>query len=143
MAPDVMGLENEGYLFWNWNDTEDGAVFPSRDHPVFRRFFSAFHRMNGVLIMAGANVRRGVNNYTAHITDIAPTVLYLLEEPVPSDMDGAVLAAPIDPVYAQQHPLDARWDRPGGTTAAQSLADTTGAVNTFIEEQLRAIGYVQ
>lgn len=142
-APDVLGLENQGYLFWNWNDTDDGSVFPEKDHPVFRRLFSAFHKMNGVLVMSGAHIRRGINNYEANIMDIAPTVLYLLKEPIPSDMDGTVLSAPIDPGYVQQHPLDARWDRPSGSTAVQSLADTSGAVNAFIEEQLRAIGYVQ
>ena len=143
LAPDILGLENEGYLFWNWNDTEDGAVFPPRDHPVFQRFFSAFHKMNGVLVMAGSRIRRGINNYDANIMDIAPTVLYLLEEPIPLDMDGAALLAPIDPSYVRQHPLDARWDRPSGSTAIQSLADTSEAVDAFIEEQLRAIGYVQ
>jgi predicted AlkP superfamily phosphohydrolase/phosphomutase len=142
-APDVLGLENDGYLFWNWNDTDDGAIFPAKDHPVFSRLFSAFHKLNGVLVMAGSHIRRGINNYDANIMDIAPTVLYLLEEPIPSDMDGAVLSKPLDPGYVRQHPMDARWDRPSGSNAVQSLTDTTEAVNAFIEEQLRAIGYVQ
>jgi predicted AlkP superfamily phosphohydrolase/phosphomutase len=142
-APDILGLENEGYLFWNWNDTEDGAIFPPKDHPVFQQFFSAFHKMNGVLVMTGPLVRRGINNYDANIMDIAPTVLYLLEEPIPSNMDGVVLSAPIDPGYVRQHPLEARWDRPSGSAALRSLADTSEATNAFIEEQLRAIGYVQ
>ncbi len=143
LAPDVLGLENEGYLFWNWNKTDDGAVFPARDHPVFRRFFSAFHKMNGVLAMAGAHTRRGINNYDAHIMDIAPTVLYLLGEPIPADMDGMILSEPIDPGYVRQHPLDARWDRPGRPAGTPDMIDSTEAVNAFIEEQLRAIGYVQ
>jgi predicted AlkP superfamily phosphohydrolase/phosphomutase len=142
-APDILALENDGYLFWNWHRTDDGVLFPSSDDPDFNRLFSGFHKMNGVLIMAGGNIRPGINNYDANIMDITPTVLYLLEEPIPSEMDGSILSEPIDPAYVQQHPLDARWDRPGGSTAVRSLADTSGAVNAFIEEQLRAIGYVQ
>ncbi len=142
-APNVLALENEGYLFWNWNHTDDKAVFPDKDHPIFSRLFSAFHKMNGVLVMSGSHIRRGINNYDANIMDIAPTVLYLLKEPIPSYMDGAVLSEPIDPGYIRQHPLDARWERPSGSTAVKSLADSSEAVNAFIEEQLRAIGYVQ
>lgn len=142
-APDILCLENNGYLFWNWNPTEDRGLFFSKDDPISTHFFSGFHKMNGVLMMAGANIRRGVNNFDAQITDITPTILYLLGEPVPQDMDGGILDAPISREYVANRPLDARWARSGRSRQIVGLSDTTEAINQFIEEQLRAIGYVQ
>jgi len=143
VAPDLLGLETEGYLFWNWNPTEDGRLFPLHDDPIFSRFFSAYHKMNGVLIITGANVQRGVNNFDAQIADIAPSVLYLLGEPIPQEMDGRILDAPISHEYLEDHPLDARWARSSKPRQTSGLSDSTEAINKFIEEQLRAIGYVQ
>jgi arylsulfatase A-like enzyme len=99
--------------------------------------------MNGVLIMSGPNVRRGMNNFDAQIMDIAPTVLYLLNEPIPQDMDGGVLLAPLSAEYIKDHPAQARWERPSAARQKQSPADSTETVNKFVEEQLKAIGYVQ
>jgi predicted AlkP superfamily phosphohydrolase/phosphomutase len=142
-APDILALENDGYLFWNWHPTKDKALFPEKDDPVFSRFFSGFHKMNGVLIMAGANVRRSINNFDAQIADIAPTVLYLLGEPIPQEMDGKILDAPISQEYLSSHALDVRWARTSKPREVQALTDSTRAINKLIEEQLRAIGYVQ
>jgi predicted AlkP superfamily phosphohydrolase/phosphomutase len=142
-APHILGLESPGYLFWNWSPTEDGRTFPSWDDPVFGHLFSGFHRMNGVLIMAGANIRPGANNFPAHIMDIAPTVLYLLSEPAPEIMDGKILKEPIASTYIAEHPVDVHWTRTSRPRSLEQLSDTTRAVNRYIEEQLRAIGYVQ
>jgi predicted AlkP superfamily phosphohydrolase/phosphomutase len=142
-APALQGLESNGYLFWNWNPTKDKGLFVQRDDPVFSRFFSAYHRLNGILIMAGSNVRRGANNFDAQIFDIAPTVLYLMNEPIPNEMDGKILKAPISQDYLASHALDARWTRPIKVRQMEGLADSTEAINRYIEEQLRAIGYVQ
>ncbi len=142
-APDVIGLETKGYLFWNWNPTEDEKIFPQKGDPVFSRFFSGFHMLNGILIMTGANVRGATNNFDANIADIAPTILYLLGEPIPQEMDGKILNAPLSQEYVSSHALDARWARTSTPRVMKSLADSTGAINKLIEEQLRAIGYVQ
>jgi predicted AlkP superfamily phosphohydrolase/phosphomutase len=143
MAPDLLGLETKGYLFWNWNPREDGGIFLQKEDPVFKHFLSGFHLMNGVLIMAGANVQGKVNNFDAQIIDIAPTVLYLLDEPIPEEMDGKILSAPIPAEYTAEHPLDVRWDRESRPPRAEGLSDSSEAINKLVEEQLRAIGYVQ
>ncbi len=142
-APHLMGLEEEGYLFWNWYSTPDGIIFPTWEDSVFNRLFSGFHRRNGVLIMTGANITAGRNSFPANISDIAPTILYLLGEPIPAEMDGRVLEPPLADRYLQDHPIDIRSRDPGSTRPVEEAADTTAAVNRYIEEQLRAIGYVQ
>jgi len=50
-----------------------------------------FHAEEGVLILSGRGIRGGAT-LEPSIFDIAPTILYLLERPVPSYMDGRVLA---------------------------------------------------
>lgn len=142
-APDILGLENPGFLFLSWHPTEDGRIFFEKDDPIFERVFSGYHLMNGVLIMAGKNVQSGVNNYQAQLMDIAPTVLYLLGEPVPEEMDGRILDAPISEEYVKNHPLDVRWAHQNKPRDMEELSDSTKVINEYIEEQLRAIGYVQ
>ena len=142
-APHLMGLEEEGYLFWNWYSTPDGVIFPAWEDSVFNRLFSGFHKRNGVLIMTGANVTAGTNSFPAHISDIAPTILYLLGESIPADMDGRVLEAPLTDRYLQAHPVEIRSREVRPDQLIEEAADTTAAVNRYIEEQLRAIGYVQ
>jgi hypothetical protein len=58
-------------------------------------------------------------------------------------MDGKILNAPLSQEYVSSHALDARWARTSSPRVMKSLADSTGAINKLIEEQLRAIGYVQ
>jgi predicted AlkP superfamily phosphohydrolase/phosphomutase len=48
------------------------------------------HRMEGILLARGPGLERGTIE-GARLIDLAPTFLYLLGRPVPSDMDGRVL----------------------------------------------------
>jgi predicted AlkP superfamily phosphohydrolase/phosphomutase len=141
-GPQILGLESDGYLIWNWYPTEDGETFPSWDNPRYEKLLTGFHRLNGVLIMAGANVQQGIHRFDAQLMDIAPTLLYLLDEPIPENMDGKILGDPISPEYIQAHSMDARWAR-ADRASSRAEADSAGAINQYIEEQLRAIGYVQ
>ena len=49
------------------------------------------HRHFGILSLTGPSIVSGGRLEGAHITDVAPTALYLLGVPVPDDLDGAVL----------------------------------------------------
>jgi predicted AlkP superfamily phosphohydrolase/phosphomutase len=61
------------------------------------------HGIEGIFIAKGDIIKKGGNIFTASILDIAPTILYLLNIPIPSDMDGRVLMEVIDPLYASSH----------------------------------------
>lgn len=53
---------------------------------------SGQHRMDGILAAGGAGIAPGAHfTRTPQLIDLAPTVLHLLGEPVPEDMDGQVL----------------------------------------------------
>jgi arylsulfatase A-like enzyme len=46
--------------------------------------------------MCGADIKEDNEIEGAHITDITPTLLHLLGEPIPADMDGKVLFEAFD-----------------------------------------------
>jgi len=54
--------------------------------------FRGYHRMDGILMITGATIRRGVRIEGAHIMDLAPTILYMMGRKIPDDMDGRVLS---------------------------------------------------
>jgi predicted AlkP superfamily phosphohydrolase/phosphomutase len=52
---------------------------------------SGSHRMDGLLMMRGKTLKQGTIIEGAHITDLAPSILYLLGLSIPDSMDGKVL----------------------------------------------------
>jgi len=77
---------------------------------------NGFHRMNGIFLAYGPHVRRGVRLEGATMVDVAPTLLYDLGLPVPTNMDGHVLAEVLDPGWMAANPIS--YEAP--------LADTGG-----------------
>jgi predicted AlkP superfamily phosphohydrolase/phosphomutase len=58
------------------------------------------HRMEGILVATGPAFRAGARPIEADLLDIAPTVLHLLELPIPADMDGRALTELLSPEWA-------------------------------------------
>jgi hypothetical protein len=48
-------------------------------------------------VAAGPSFRPGATLDGAHVVDIAPTLLYLMDREIPDDMDGDVLTALLEP----------------------------------------------
>jgi predicted AlkP superfamily phosphohydrolase/phosphomutase len=63
---------------------------------------SGVHRMDGIIVAQGPHVRRSTHIEGAGIIDVAPTILYMLGMPIPSDMDGKPLMSLFEDTYAQQ-----------------------------------------
>ncbi len=53
---------------------------------------SSSHRMNGIFIASGDNIQSVSGLQSPSLKDLAPTILHLLNLPVPQDMDGRVLS---------------------------------------------------
>jgi predicted AlkP superfamily phosphohydrolase/phosphomutase len=61
-------------------------------HKTVLTSFNGFdHSMNGIFIFFGPDVKRDVKIGGVKIFDLAPTILHILNTPVPRDMDGRVL----------------------------------------------------
>ena len=49
------------------------------------------HRLYGILIAYGPDIKQDMTIENAQIIDLAPTILHILDVPIPKDMDGRVL----------------------------------------------------
>jgi predicted AlkP superfamily phosphohydrolase/phosphomutase len=83
--PDLVVMPEEGYLDPGDFEWFSNAIFEPRT-PV-----SGTHKPNGIFFLRGEDIKRGVELENVRIYDIAPTVLYLMDTPIPEDMDGKVL----------------------------------------------------
>jgi predicted AlkP superfamily phosphohydrolase/phosphomutase len=92
------------------------------------------HRPEGVFILAGAGARPGVRLADAQIVDVAPTLLHLLDVPLPAHLDGRVLTEAL------------RSDGKGASTqtAAQSMLSPkpySAKQAEMVDRRLRGLGY--
>ncbi len=65
---------------------------------------SGSHRKDGIVILWGNHIRKGVEVFPRNLLDILPTVLYLIGMPTARDMDGTIIKAAIDPEYLAAFP---------------------------------------
>jgi predicted AlkP superfamily phosphohydrolase/phosphomutase len=98
---------------------------------------SGCHRLHGIFIGSGAAFAHGAAVNNARIIDLAPTILHVLNVPVPEDMDGRVLADALAPeLRAQATQVGA------AATTSTAQVDFTEAEQAEVEERLRALGYL-
>lgn len=86
-APDLVFYStNMDYKAMGLSDFSSNKIF----EPVFGS--RGHHRMNGILICYGPGVfKENAEIQNARIYDLAPTILYMMEQKIPADMDGKVL----------------------------------------------------
>jgi len=96
---------------------------------------SGCHRLHGIFIAWGAAVRPGEKVENARILDLAPTILHLMNLPVPDDMDGRVLTEALTTSRRVEH-------RPAGPTGDEAEAGLSAEETAEVEERLRALGYL-
>ncbi len=100
-GPDIVFFINKERTRINW--TFDHDSFFTYDLSLRRD--NAGHRTNGILIMKGPEIKKGEKISQAEIIDVAPTILYMIGYPIPSDMDGKVLKDAFDPPYLKSNPI--------------------------------------
>ncbi|MGQ9722718.1 MAG: alkaline phosphatase family protein [Candidatus Jordarchaeum sp.] len=71
-------------------------IFENFDKPLFEEKpysnrYSGFHRLNGIIIAYGKDIKKGYKIENAKIYDVTPTILHLLGLPIHNEMDGRVL----------------------------------------------------
>lgn len=87
-APDIVMIEAPHYYIGPGDPTKDlGDVTD-----LHSTSFSAYHRPNGIFIMKGPGIRTGELK-GASLLDVAPTILHVMGQAIPSEVDGRVLTA--------------------------------------------------
>jgi predicted AlkP superfamily phosphohydrolase/phosphomutase len=76
-----------------------GLTLKKHDLPLSGR-----HGKDGIIILWGAKIRKGIQIKPHNLLDVLPTILYLTGLPIADDMDGRLLTDAIDPDELQLHP---------------------------------------
>ncbi|MCS6884259.1 MAG: alkaline phosphatase family protein [Acidobacteriota bacterium] len=99
---------------------------------------SGDHRMNGLFIAAGPRIKSGLKLEHARIIDLAPSMLYLLDQPIPEDMDGKVLTEMIEEEYL--HSTAIRYCNVSSNDRYR--ADLDEQDSREVCERLKSLGYL-
>ena len=100
--------------------------------------FYASHSMDGIFMITGPDIRKGASIKGAAITDLAPTILYLMGLKVPDDMDGTVLKEIFTDDYLKNHPIE--HYTPSEVTEEKSET-TVSTEEEEIKQRLKNLGY--
>ncbi|RME45666.1 MAG: hypothetical protein D6795_16355 [Deltaproteobacteria bacterium] len=96
------------------------------------------HRMSGILIAQGRGFQRGVHADPARIIDLAPTILHLMDLPIPAGVEGRVLTGMLAPDHARR-PIRRL---PPSPTAVSSAPSNRGEEEERLRDLLRNLGYL-
>jgi predicted AlkP superfamily phosphohydrolase/phosphomutase len=133
-APDLtLRPKDERNIFFGLADFGSNTTVDT----VYR--YSGMHRDYGLLIMNGKGVRQGVAIDGAGIQDLAPTILYAMQCPIPRDMDGRVLTEVFTEGFREQVPaLD------GDEASSREMRESAYSkeAEEEIKERLRGLGYL-
>jgi predicted AlkP superfamily phosphohydrolase/phosphomutase len=132
--PDLVYMAfDDGYLAGNPVAFQSNRIIVSGLGP------SGFHRMEGIFLARGRNIRKGIRLDAANLMDIAPTLLYLMGSEVPKDMDGRVLSELFEeefltkaPIAYREAPSEDRWQ----------AAEISPEDQAVILDRLKGLGYV-
>lgn len=134
-APDILLLtSNLEYAFTS--SLLGDRIFENPHDPV-----PANHRMEGIFLIKGPDIVKGVNLRTIDIIDIAPTILYLMGFPVPEDMDGRLIEEAIEEAYQRKYPIQYTKGGKYAECASDEIPFTEDE-RFKIEESLRSLGYI-
>ena len=137
-APDLILLpEDDADIFYGLSDFGSSRIWDE----TYR--YSGMHRDNGLFMAAGSNVRASSSSPAfpdAAIVDLAPTILYLLDQEIPADMDGEVLTSILDPELVRTRPI-----RRGGAPSENGrgpLQEYSAEEEAEVMQRLRDLGYL-
>jgi hypothetical protein len=107
--------------------------------PVFED--SGTHRREGILIASGREIKSGFNIEGATLVDIAPLALYLLNLPIPGDMDGKVLTTMFKEDWIKNHPIHYK-EKGSKNSSSQTKEGLSPEEMEMVKKRLRSLGYL-
>jgi predicted AlkP superfamily phosphohydrolase/phosphomutase len=97
------------------------------------------HRHDGVFALRGPAARAA--RLDARIEDVAPTILYLLGEPIPPELEGRVLLEGIDEALLDERLPE--YSEEEATVAVGGRRVYAADAGDEVEARLRGLGYVE
>lgn len=102
---------------------------------------SGTHRREGILIATGKGIKSGFELEESKLVDIAPTALYLLNLPVPVDMDGNVMTTMFTEDWLKTHPIHYTESESKGTPQDMKAELSPEEMET-VRKRLQSLGYL-
>lgn len=99
----------------------------------------AVHEPNGLFVMWGRGVKRGVLQSPARLIDLAPTILYAMGVEIPRDMDGKVLMDCFTRRFRDAHKVMYATKRKPSVIKGRVF---TREEEERMLDQLRSMGYI-
>ncbi len=148
-APDILFTINN----WRCVILENDFNRPLFEEKSFSRRHTGSHRMNGIFLAYGPDIRRHTKLRDLKIVDIAPTILHIFDAPIPTDIDGRVLFEIFEPsnknAIAKPEYTDANYykrsmiERKDTTKAGEEPEQPfTPEEEEEIKDRLRRLGYL-
>jgi len=139
-APDIVFIPHN-LEYFGFGEYEFGS------HKIIepmKRGISGTHRMNGVFMAYGPDIKPGLEVQDASLIDLTPTILHLMGEPQQAEMDGRVLddilVRPIEPIVRKTGATKiAGKSGDNGSGGGDTLSEADKQV---IADRLRSLGYV-
>jgi len=94
--------------------------------------------MDGIFMLKGPAIKQGASIAGAAITDLAPTILYLMGLTIPDDMDGTVLKDIFTDDYLKNNPIE--YYTPSEVTEEKSEMPISKEEEE-IKQRLKNLGY--
>lgn len=101
---------------------------------------SGDHRPYGIFIASGPFISKAKTISGADIMDLAPTILYMMNQPVPEDMDGHALFQIFDDSYIKNNPV--RYQKQSGFVTEEVSETYSAKEAKKIEKRLKKLGYL-
>lgn len=139
----IVEWSEEGYHSVQRFGSVEESVFTDRLNLHLTKIrYTGHHRLNGIFAIKGRGVKQGIEINNARIIDLAPTILYLLGLPIPTDMDGRVLKEVFEEEHIERKPV--QFEK----TAAESYTELEHDVYTEkesdeIAKRLKGLGYIE
>ncbi len=138
IAPDITLELQDGGLF---------SILASETVVTPRRPPTGTHAPDGIFIAGGPDIQRGIELPELSILDIAPLLLYSLDLPVPSSLEGRVPTEAIEPSRLIRKPVQTVTAAPSTPAAAQTEHEDESGLDEEDEAELmrrlQALGYVE
>jgi len=99
------------------------------------------HEPEGVVLLAGPNVRQGARLSPQAIESIAPTVLQLFGLPIAKDMDAEPITAALEDDFLDAYPP--RRELQPGSAVTPPQPEYSDEDSARIEDRLRNLGYLE
>ena len=101
---------------------------------------SGTHHVKGIFMANGPQVRHRASFEGARIIDLAPTILYLLGEPIPGDMDGRIIEEIIQDRFLSANPI--RFGSPEALDGKTEPFSYSEGEQEYIRDKLKGLGYI-